>query len=236
MQKTKRPLLMLDFNDTTILELESSPFTMDKIVIDPEDIRAIARAQAKGWLVAIVTNQAAIEEKNKYTMEQFNKFMDEFLTEITKYGVNKADIPVYVCPHSRVESGTCRFGCRKPGANMILQLINDHGPIDLEHAAYVGDKPNADLEVALRTGLTPIQVRLKDKEEASPLAAFVARNLADVISWLETRWPVVNLIPETIPAPMIQPEIAMQPAGIQVSQTPTANNSIRITIEVPQAN
>lgn len=183
-----KPLIIIDYNDTLITELEPSPYLISQIQINPEDLKAIAHVQQKDWFLAIITNQAAIEEKQKYTLDQFNKLIFETFDEMAKYGVVAEKIPVYTCPHRRESWGTCRFGCRKPGVASVIKLFNEYGPFDLNRIAFIGDKPDTDLEIAYRCGFLAIQVRQKEIVLPDPRAALVANSVAEAITWLENKW------------------------------------------------
>lgn len=183
-----RPLIMLDLNNTFFQEKETSPFRIDQIILDPEDLKAIVHAQQQGIALAVISNQPAIEEKGKFTVEELEKFVKDLLSEAEKYGLRSAEVPIYTCPHKREIYGTCREGCHKPGAGAVVRLFNDHGPYDYYRTAYIGDKPNIDIDLAVRCGFLGVQVTASGKYEPDPNADYVAKTLGEAIKWLEAKW------------------------------------------------
>jgi D-glycero-D-manno-heptose 1,7-bisphosphate phosphatase len=115
-------------------------------VYRPEDFEFIdgvfelvAAANAAGYLVIVVTNQAGIG-RGIYTEEDFHALTNWMQGQFILRGA-KIDA-VYFCPfHPEHGVGKYRYESdhRKPGPGMLLQAAKEHC-IDLKKSLMVGDK------------------------------------------------------------------------------------------------
>jgi len=111
----------------------------------PEDIRllagaaeAIARLNAAGIPVVVITNQAGIA-KGYLTEEDLAAIHDQLRAELADDGARLDAI--YYCPHhpaATVVAYRCDCPNRKPGIGMLEQARDDLG-ISLTHSYLVGD-------------------------------------------------------------------------------------------------
>ncbi len=111
----------------------------------------IARFNAKGWLVFIVTNQSGIA-RGFYTEEQMQALHDWLTTELAASNAHVDRI--YHCPFH--EEGTIEryrkdsFD-RKPKPGMLIRAMTDFSVIK-ERSFLIGDK-QADLDAAKAAGV-----------------------------------------------------------------------------------
>jgi D-glycero-D-manno-heptose 1,7-bisphosphate phosphatase len=111
----------------------------------------VRSANAAGYIVAVVTNQAGIA-RGLYTDEQFHDFMRWMQGEFASNGAS-LDY-VYYCPH-HPQAGlgalrqTCT--CRKPEPGMLKRACTQLN-LDMKASILVGDK-ESDIEAARRAGV-----------------------------------------------------------------------------------
>lgn len=110
----------------------------------------VRRANAAGWVVVVVTNQAGIA-KGYYGEADFHVLMEWMCQQFEQQGA-RIDA-VYHCPHhpefGALESRQCH--CRKPGPDMLLQAAAQWH-LDLPHSVLIGDKPT-DMAAASAAGV-----------------------------------------------------------------------------------
>lgn len=111
----------------------------------------IARFNAKGWLVFVVTNQSGIA-RGFYTEEQMQTLHDWITAELARDGAHIDRI--YHCPFH--EEGTIdRYRKdsfdRKPKPGMLIRAMTDF-PVIKERSFLIGDK-QADLDAAKAAGV-----------------------------------------------------------------------------------
>jgi D-glycero-D-manno-heptose 1,7-bisphosphate phosphatase len=139
-----RPALFLD-RDGTIIADAHYPGDPAQVVLLAGAAAAIARANASGIPVIVVTNQSGIG-RGHITEAQYqavNARMDELLAA----GGARVDA-TYYCPHWTERDGPCE--CRKPGIGMHRDAASALG-LALPASAYVGDRWR-DLQPAVTTG------------------------------------------------------------------------------------
>lgn len=128
-----RPAAFLDRDGTIIRDTE--------YLADPADIEmldgaaaAIARLNAAGWPVVVVTNQSGIARGllTEADYERVRARLDEILA-----GSGAHADATYRCPHHPDFTGPC--DCRKPAVGMYLEAARDLG-LDPAGSFYVGDR------------------------------------------------------------------------------------------------
>lgn len=130
------PAVFLD-RDGTVIELVHH-------LTDPADVRlikgagrAIARLQAAGWPVVIVTNQSVIG-RGKLTLAGLEQVHGEMRRQLAEHD---ADVDgIYACPLApKVKDPTIiEDPMRKPGPGMLQQAKREMG-LDLNASWMVGD-------------------------------------------------------------------------------------------------
>lgn len=178
-----RPCVFLDRDGSLV---DDPGFLRDPVAVRllPGAAGAVARLNAAGWPVVIVTNQSGIG-REIITWEQYHavaRRVDQLL------GAEGATIlATYVCPHWLERDGPC--GCRKPGRLHFEIAAREHG-LDLARSWWVGDRVS-DIEPArawkaggilLLTGKGRTFARETEPlgfHQAATLAEAVERILAD---------------------------------------------------------
>ena len=98
------------------------------------------RAQEKGYLIIVITNQSGIA-RGYYTDDDFQKINQYMIEIFNRYGVKIID--VFYCPEL---SGNDR----KPNCGMFIKARDKYG-IDMAQSVSVGDKER-DIEAAQKAG------------------------------------------------------------------------------------
>jgi D-glycero-D-manno-heptose 1,7-bisphosphate phosphatase len=118
---------------------------------------AIARFNARDWLVFVVTNQSGIA-RNYYTEADMHKLHDWMLDELSKK--NARVDKLYYCPfHEDGENPVYRQASfdRKPRPGMLLRAMSDF-PVKREQSFLIGDK-ETDMEAARAAGVAGFMFR-----------------------------------------------------------------------------
>jgi D-glycero-D-manno-heptose 1,7-bisphosphate phosphatase len=150
------PAVFID-RDGTILDELGYLVPRSEIRIYPFTAGAIARLNAAGLPVVVITNQGGIA-LGMYD----HAFVEETHATLTETLSNDgARITAwYYCPHhpqGKVPEFTVACECRKPGTGMLERAARDLG-VDLSASWVVGDQWR-DIELARRAGAHGILVR-----------------------------------------------------------------------------
>lgn len=135
-----------------------------------------AAAQARGFALVVVTNQAGIG-RGYYTEAEFRTLTEWMLARFADRGIALTGIEH--CPHHPTHGiGAYRRDCarRKPGPRMMLDASAEHG-LDLARSVMVGDKAS-DMQAALAAGV-PTRILLTDSPEEAAGAPPGTRVLPD---------------------------------------------------------
>ncbi len=213
LETSLRPALFLDRDGVMVREVKhlSSRSQMELI---PGAAESIARVNAAGIPVIVVTNQAAVargylpEER----LPDLHACLDELLAP---YGA-RVD-RYYYCPHHPTE-GVPPYNvvcaCRKPNPGLLLRAAEEKR-IDLSRSFLVGDKLS-DLDAGARAGTRTVLVNTGygrtypeplDREKLR--LAFRAEDLAAAVSFC---LPLL-MGPAARPAEDRIPQLASQPSG-----------------------
>ncbi len=145
-----RKTLFLD-RDGTINVDTGSVHTVDDWTFEDGAIEALHRAQAAGYALAVVTNQAAIAD-GRTSEEKVRAIHAHMREELEAKGVIIDAIAF--CPHHR-DAGC---NCRKPRAGLLRMLTRDLGPIDPIRSWMVGDK-ESDIGFGRGIGVRTVLIR-----------------------------------------------------------------------------
>lgn len=142
----RRGLVLLDRDGTLIRDV---PFLHDpaNVSLLPGVGEGLARLQAAGFALAIVTNQQGIG-LGYYTEQEFISVNQRLFRELAPFGVEIARI--YYCPHSLAD----HCPCRKPGTAMIERALRDF-QIPPERAFLVGDR-DANVQAGIASGIRTV--------------------------------------------------------------------------------
>lgn len=125
------------------LEYIKSP---EEFILLPGSCEAIARLNAAGFLVAVVTNQSGIA-RGLYNEAQLEAIHDKMRAAMAAVG-GRIDLVLH-CPH--MPNAGCN--CRKPKPGMLYEVAKQLG-CPLEGVPLFGDRVS-DVEVALTVGASP---------------------------------------------------------------------------------
>ncbi len=156
-----RPLPSAAFldRDGTIIEDPGFPNDPAQVRLLPGAGAALARLNAAGVPVIVVTNQSGIA-RGLVTWDQY-RAVKERMEELLALEGARVDA-TYVCPHYPPVSGPC--DCRKPGLRLFEEAATAHR-IDLRQAAWLGDRLS-DVEPAKEFGGRGLLVRAAEAGEA----------------------------------------------------------------------
>ena len=139
-----RPAAFLDRDGTLIVD-EHYLADPARVRLRPGAARAVARLNAAGLPVVVVTNQSGIA-RGLLTEDDYARVHARLVALLAADGA-RVDA-TYHCPHHPDYGAAC--ACRKPGLALFQQAASEHA-LDLARSAYVGDKLR-DVLPAARTG------------------------------------------------------------------------------------
>jgi D-glycero-D-manno-heptose 1,7-bisphosphate phosphatase len=182
-----RPALFLDRDGTLNEEVDylSNP---DDLVLIPGSAAALAKVNARGIPVVVITNQSGIG-RGRYDWLDFAAVMSRMDTLL---GLEKAHIDaVYASPHHEKGQGDYAVADhpdRKPNPGMLLRAAEEHN-LDLSRSWMIGDK-DIDLEAGRRAGCKVALVRTGyGTEVEGDLADLVAADLPEALERILVMWP-----------------------------------------------
>lgn len=147
----RRPGVLLD-RDGTLIEERHYLADPAEVVLLPGAGAAVARWNASGVPVALVTNQSGVARG--YFGEAAVEAVHQRLHELLAAEGARLD-GVWFCPHHPDHGGPC--ACRKPAPGMAEQAAEGLG-LDLARSWVIGDKL-CDVELATAVGATGVLVR-----------------------------------------------------------------------------
>ncbi|MGQ2989693.1 MAG: HAD-IIIA family hydrolase [Brevundimonas sp.] len=146
----RRPALFLDRDGVMNLD-HGHVGSIDRFDWVEGAREAVALANARGFYVFIVTNQAGIG-KGLYTVEDYQSVMDHLQAGVMQAGGWIDDIRF--CPdhpEAVIEAHRKVSDWRKPAPGMLLDLI-DKWPVDVADSLIIGDNAS-DIEAARAAGV-----------------------------------------------------------------------------------
>lgn len=152
----------------------------------PGAARAIARLNAAGLMVVVVSNQSGLargifDEADLASVQvRLNRLLAQEDARVDAY---------YFCPHlpdGVVEHYACRCDCRKPAPGLVLQATAEMG-LTLEGSFMVGDRLR-DVACGHAAGLISVLVNSGhddgEPRDAGERPDHVARDLEDAVDWI----------------------------------------------------
>jgi histidinol-phosphate phosphatase family protein len=162
---SRRPAAFLDRDGTLVNDpgFQRDPATVELL---PGAAAAVARLNAAGLVVIVVTNQSGIA-RGLITPAQYEAVERAITTRFAEAGA-RLDA-TYHCPHYPAVGGPCE--CRKPGTLLYRRAADEWG-LDLKASWGVGDRVS-DLEPVRELGGQGLLVRTGAgrKHEVEALAA-----------------------------------------------------------------
>nr|WP_279341508.1 HAD family hydrolase [Geothrix sp. SG200] len=160
----------------------------DRLAMIPGSAAAVARLNAKGIPVVVVTNQSGIG-RGKYGWQDFAAVMSRMGTLLAME--NAWIDAVYAAPHHEKGQGEYAVADhpdRKPNPGMLLKAAEEHD-LDLTGSWMVGDKA-IDLEAGRRAGCRVALVRTGYGVEVDgSMADLVAADLSEAVERILAQWP-----------------------------------------------
>ena len=182
-----KPAIFLDRDGTLNEEVDylSDP---DQLVLIPGAAGAVARLNARGIPVVVVTNQSGIG-RGRYDWQDFEAVMSR-MTALLALEQARIDA-VYASPHHEKGQGeyaVANHPERKPNPGMLLRAAEEHG-LDLARSWMVGDKA-IDLEAGRRAGCRVALVRTGYGSRVDGSAAdLVADSLPEAVELILAQGP-----------------------------------------------
>ncbi|HEX9081979.1 MAG TPA: HAD family hydrolase [Holophagaceae bacterium] len=182
-----KPAVFLDRDGTLNEEVDflSDP---DQLVMIPGAAAAVAKLNARGIPVVVVTNQSGIG-RGKYDWQDFAAVMSRMESLLAREHA-RIDA-VYAAPHHEKGQGEYAVADhpdRKPNPGMLLKAAEDHG-LDLSASWMVGDKA-LDLEAGRRAGCRVALVRTGYGSTVDGTGAdLVACDLSEAVDRILQAWP-----------------------------------------------
>jgi D-glycero-D-manno-heptose 1,7-bisphosphate phosphatase len=182
-----RPAIFLD-RDGTLNEEVDYLADPEHLLLVPGAAAAVARLNARGVPVVVVTNQSGIG-RGRYGWQDFAAVMGRMGTLLARE--NARIDAVYASPHHADALGEYAVPDhpgRKPNPGMLLKAAEEHG-LDLARSWMVGDKAS-DLEAGRRAGCSVALVRTGYGRQVDGAAAdLVAEDLPEAVELILARWP-----------------------------------------------
>ncbi|WP_291271388.1 HAD family hydrolase [Geothrix sp.] len=182
-----KPAIFLDRDGTLNEEVDylSDP---EQLVMIPGAAAAVARLNARGIPVVVVTNQSGIG-RGRYGWDDFAAVMSRMGTLLAQE--NGRIDAVYASPHHEQGQGAYAVADhpeRKPNPGMLVRAAEELG-LDLARSWMVGDK-GIDLEAGRRAGCRVALVRTGYGAQVDGSAAdLVAPDLAGAVDRILAQWP-----------------------------------------------
>ncbi len=182
-----RPAVFLDRDGTLNEEVDylSDP---DQLSLIPGAAAAVAKLNARGIPVVVVTNQSGIG-RGRYGWREFEAVMSRMEALLAQEQA-RVDA-VYAAPHHAKglgEYAVADHPDRKPNPGMLLKAAEEHG-LDLGHSWMIGDKA-LDLEAGRRAGCRVALVRTGYGHSVdSEGADLVAEDLGEAVDRILAAWP-----------------------------------------------
>ncbi len=184
---TLRPAVFLD-RDGTLNEEVDYLHKPEDLVLIPGAAEAVARLNAAGIPVVVVTNQSGIG-RGFYDWPDFSAVMGRMDDLLAQAGA-RIDA-VYVSPHHEKGQGDYAIPDhpdRKPNPGMLTRAAETHG-LDLARSWMVGDK-DIDIQAGHRAGCRACMVRTGYGSSHAPGGAdHVADSLAHAVDHILAGWP-----------------------------------------------
>jgi D-glycero-D-manno-heptose 1,7-bisphosphate phosphatase len=172
-----QPAVFLD-RDGTVIEDTHYVSRPEAVRLLPGAAEAIARLNASGVAVVIVSNQSGIG-RGMFTSADYERVREHLDALLAAKGA-RVDA-TYICPHYPAASGPC--DCRKPGT-LLHRRAAEALAIDPARSTFIGDRWS-DVAPALALGgrgiLVPSPETPHDERERAEREAEVADSLGDAV-------------------------------------------------------
>lgn len=186
MSSERRPAVFFDRDGTLNVEVDYLHKPEDLVMI-PGAAAAVARLNARGIPVIVVTNQSGIG-RGYYGWQEFAAVMSRMGTLLA---MDNAHIDgVFVSPHHEKGQGEYAVADhpdRKPNPGMLFRAAEEHG-LDLNRSWMVGDKA-IDVDAGRRAGCRTILVRTGYGHQEDPGGAdAVCSDVVQAVDLILEQW------------------------------------------------
>ena len=182
-----RPAVFLD-RDGTLNEEVGYLSRPEELRLLPGAAEAVAKLNARGIPVVVVTNQSGIG-RGYYGWADFEAVMARMKALLGESGASLD--ATYASPHHEAGQGEYAVADhpdRKPNPGMLRRAAEEHG-LDLGRSWMVGDKA-IDVEAGRRAGCRTCLVKTGYGEaEGAEGADLVASDLAEAVDRILAGWP-----------------------------------------------
>jgi D-glycero-D-manno-heptose 1,7-bisphosphate phosphatase len=146
-----KKLIILDRDGVINVNLPQGINNINDFVLLPGSLQGLLNLAAQGYLLAIATNQGAINTK-KLTIDTLNAIHLQLQNSLQMYNVKIAKI--CYCPHTELEQCVCR----KPKPGMLWEILQYFAITNYKEVYFVGDNIT-DVKAAQSAGVTPVLVK-----------------------------------------------------------------------------
>ncbi|MGM9484051.1 D-glycero-alpha-D-manno-heptose-1,7-bisphosphate 7-phosphatase [Roseateles sp. NT4] len=143
----QRPALFLDMDGSLVENLSHDTDPL-QLRFMPGVGEALARLQAAGLALVVVTNQSGLAH-GRFTRAEFARLQQVLLQRLLHDHAVRVD-GVEVCPHAPDSEGRPACLCRMPAPGMLIRAAHRHG-LDLKRSWMVGNTLD-DVEAGHRAG------------------------------------------------------------------------------------
>jgi len=144
------PTFVVLDRDGTLIDYVPYLRSQTDLRLHPRAGQAVARLNAAGVIVAVITNQSIVG-RGVLSEQRLDEIHSHMLDMLAREGAFVQGI--YVCPHS----ADSRCDCRKPNQYLMDTFLRDW-VLDASGGYVVGDNIS-DIELALGAGATPLHVQ-----------------------------------------------------------------------------
>jgi D-glycero-D-manno-heptose 1,7-bisphosphate phosphatase len=181
-----RPAVFLDRDGTINVEVDHL-CRVEDVALLPGATEAIARLNARGIPVVVVTNQSGIG-RGRFGWKEYQKVMDRLAALLAVEGARWN--AVYAAPHhpdGNGEYGHPDHPDRKPNPGMLVRAALEYG-LDLPKSWMIGDK-DIDLQAGRKAGCRVALVRTGyGAGMDASLADLVAEDLRAAVEYILGAW------------------------------------------------
>ncbi|UXR64627.1 HAD-IIIA family hydrolase [Bdellovibrio bacteriovorus] len=154
------PCLFLDRDNVVVKDV---PYNKDPkaVVLMPGIAELINRAHARGWWVALVTNQSGLG-RGRITWDEYQSVHQQMLRLLAeqKAWIDDCEWSAFIS-ESGTQRGRLLAGMRKPRNGMFLK-INDTLKVNMSRSVMVGDSAS-DLKAAYAAGVKSLYLLASDQ-------------------------------------------------------------------------
>ncbi len=155
----------------------------DQVELLPDVVSSVARLNAAGFKVFIVTNQRGVA-RGMVHLPELEEIHRRMRARFAEEGAQISG--VYYCPHDY--SDQC--DCRKPKPGMLLRAAHENG-FHCGGCWMIGDS-DSDIEAGRRAGCRTIRIGSSDAVKQQNTGEFVAPDLPSAVEFIVARTQLIS--------------------------------------------